>query len=338
MKFIDLFAGIGGIRMAFERVGAECVFSSEWNRFAQQTYAANFGETPHGDIRSIEASEIPAHDILCGGFPCQPFSIAGVSKKISMGRKHGFEDEEQGNLFFEILRIAEFHKPQLLFLENVRNLISHDKGRTLQTVQMLLTQAGYHVSWQLYDAAAFVPQHRERIIIIGCRTQSIVMPPKLIREMIPLKSILQSRVDPRYTLSDKLWTYLQHHAAKHQERGNGFGFGLADRNGITRTLSARYYKDGSEILIPQRDHNPRRLSPRECARIMGFPESFIIPVSDTQAYRQFGNSVCVPMMEYVARGVVAQLIQKPSGTQRTCIASLTLSGTRLFSCLRATNS
>lgn len=317
MKFIDLFAGIGGIRMAFERVGEECVFSSEWNRFAQQTYAANFGETPHGDIRSIAPSDIPAHDILCGGFPCQPFSIAGVSKKISMGRKHGFEDEEQGNLFFEILRIAEFHKPQLLFLENVKNLISHDKGRTLQAVQMFLTQAGYYVSWQLYDAAAFVPQHRERIIIVGCRTHSIAMPPKPIHEMIPLKSILQSRVDPRYTLSDKLWTYLQHHAAKHQERGNGFGFGLADRNGFTRTLSARYYKDGSEILIPQSGHNPRRLSPRECARLMGFSESFIIPVSDTQAYRQFGNSVCVPMMEYVARGVVEQLTRKPTKTHST---------------------
>jgi DNA (cytosine-5)-methyltransferase 1 len=311
MKFIDLFAGIGGIRMAFERLGAECVFSSEWNAFAQQTYAANFGDVPRGDLRSINAADIPTHDILCGGFPCQPFSIAGVSKKNSLGRKHGFEDEEQGNLFFEILRIAQHHQPRLLFLENVRNLISHDRGRTLQTVVMLLEAAGYHVSWQLYDAAAFVPQHRERVIIVACRTHKIDMPAALGHRPVPLSAILEPRVDARYTLSDKLWAYLQSHAEKHRSRGNGFGFGLADRQGITRTLSARYYKDGSEILIPQHGKNPRRLTPRECARLMGFPESFIIPVSDTQAYRQFGNSVCVPLMEYVARGVIAQLEDQP---------------------------
>ena len=311
MKFIDLFAGIGGIRTAFERLGAECVFSSEWNAFAQVTYAANFGDVPHGDIRSIAAAEIPAHDILCGGFPCQPFSIAGVSKKKSLGRKHGFDDEEQGNLFFEILRIAQHHQPELLFLENVRNLVAHDRGQTLQTVVMLLEAAGYQVSWQLYDAAAFVPQHRERIIIAACRSRKIVMPAALTHRPWPLSAILESRVDARYTLSDKLWTYLQHHAAKHKALGNGFGFGLADPNGISRTLSARYHKDGSEILIPQQGKNPRRLTPRECARLMGFPESFVIPVSDTQAYRQFGNSVCVPLMEYVARHVVAQLEDAP---------------------------
>lgn len=310
MKFIDLFAGIGGIRIAFERAGGQCVFTSEWNRFAQETYAANFGELPAGDICSIKADEIPSHDILCAGFPCQPFSIAGVSKKNSLGRAHGFADREQGNLFFEIMRILRYHKPEIVFLENVKNLVSHDRGRTFRTILKLLESAGYNVNWKVYDAAAFVPQHRERTIIVGSLSGEITLPEPPAHEPHQLGDVLQRRIDARYTLSDKLWNYLQQHAAKHREKGNGFGFGLASRDGITRTLSARYYKDGSEILIPQRGRNPRRLTPRECARLMGFPDTFRIPVSDTQAYRQFGNSVCVPLMEYLASSVTTQLKQR----------------------------
>ncbi|MEZ5942494.1 MAG: DNA (cytosine-5-)-methyltransferase [Planctomycetaceae bacterium] len=307
MKFIDLFAGIGGLRIAFENAGCHCVFSSEWDRFAQETYRANFGETPAGDIRQIASDEIPQFDILVGGFPCQPFSLAGISKKISLGRKHGFDDEHQGNLFFEIIRIVKDHQPRLVFLENVKNLVSHDRGRTFRTVVSLLEEAGYHVSWEIYDAAAFVPQHRERTVIVACRDRKLSLPATLPSRGVKLCDILERRVDEKYTLSDKLWNYLQQHAEKHREKGNGFGYGLASRNGVTRTLSARYHKDGSEILIPQSGRNPRRLTPRECARLMGFPDSHVIPVSDTQAYRQFGNSVCVPLMMYLAQHVVAQL-------------------------------
>ncbi len=307
MRFIDLFAGIGGLRTAFERAGCRCVFTSEWDRFAQQTYEANFGELPAGDIRQVACDKIPKFDILVGGFPCQPFSLAGISKKISLGRKHGFEDEHQGNLFFEIIRIVHSHQPELVFLENVKNLVSHNRGTTFRTVVSLLEEAGYHVSWNIFDAAAFVPQHRERTVIVGCRRKKLSLPAVLPESNIRLRDILESRVSERYTLSDKLWTYLQSHAEKHRQKGNGFGFGLADRNGKTRTLSARYHKDGSEILIPQQGRNPRRLTPRECARLMGFSDDFVIPVSDTQAYRQFGNSVCVPLMTHLAKHVVEQL-------------------------------
>lgn len=306
-RFIDLFAGIGGLRIAFEQAGGLCVFSSEWDRFAQQTYQANFGETPAGDIRQISSEQIPQFDVLVAGFPCQPFSLAGISKKLSLGRKHGFEDEHQGNLFFEIVRIVEHHQPQLVFLENVKNLVSHDRGRTFRTIQQMLEQAGYHVDFGIFDAALCVPQHRERTAIVACRTNRVTLPESVPGRTVRLRDILQRQVDPKYTLSEKLWQYLQSHAQKHREKGNGFGFGLADLDGVSRTLSARYYKDGSEILIPQRGKNPRRLTPRECARLQGFPESFQIPVSDTQAYRQFGNSVCVPLMSYLADHVIGQL-------------------------------
>lgn len=305
-KFIDLFAGIGGIRMAFERQGGECVFSSEWNKYASITYKANFGETPAGDITKISAEEIPAFDILCAGFPCQPFSIAGVSKKKSMGRKHGFQDKEQGNLFFEIVRIVKHHQPKILFLENVKNLLSHDRGNTFQIIKAALDNLGYEVDVNIFDAAHFTPQHRERTIIVACKTHRIELPKKLPEKNFRVSDILEKNVDSKYTLSDKLWSFLKEYAKKHKEKGNGFGYGIADLNGVTRTLSARYYKDGSEILIPQDGKNPRRLTPRECARLQGYPDSYIIPVSDTQAYKQFGNSVCVPMMTFLAKKILAE--------------------------------
>lgn len=305
-KFIDLFAGIGGIRIAFEKHGGECVFSSEWNKYSCITYKENFYESPFGDITKIKAEDIPAFDVLCAGFPCQPFSIAGVSKKNSLGRKHGFQDREQGNLFFEIVRIVQYHQPRVLFLENVKNLLSHDRGNTFQIIRAALENAGYQVDVHIYDAANFVPQHRERTIIVACRTHKINLPKELPKKNRRVSDILESYVDSKYTLSDRLWAFLQAYAKKHREKGNGFGFGLADLNGVTRTLSARYYKDGSEILIPQAGKNPRRLTPRECARLQGYTDDFVIPVSDTQAYKQFGNSVCVPLMSCLAGFVVKE--------------------------------
>ncbi len=317
MKVIDLFAGIGGMRLAFERVGAECVFSSDWDKFAQRSYAANFGETPFGDIRAIDAADILDHDVLLAGFPCQPFSIAGVSKKNSLGHAHGFDDRRQGNLFFEIARILEAKRPPLLLLENVRNLKTHDRGRTFRVIQGELQRLGYRVHYQILDAQSYVPQHRKRIFIVGFHRDSwpdwgFTFPleagalPQPPTHGPHLADILEPEVDNKYTLSDHLWEYLQAYAEKHRRRGNGFGYGLVDpaRDRITRTLSARYHKDGSEILIRQAGRNPRRLTPRECARLMGFPDDFVIPVSDTQAYRQFGNSVVVPLVEEVARAML----------------------------------
>ncbi|MGK2856491.1 MAG: DNA (cytosine-5-)-methyltransferase [Thermoanaerobaculia bacterium] len=309
-RFIDLFSGIGGFRLAFDRLGGRCVFSSDWDRFARQTYQANFGDEPVGDIRAVTAADIPEHDILTAGFPCQPFSISGVSKKNSLGRPHGFADRTQGTLFFEIVRIIHAHRPQAFILENVRNLRSHDGGRTFEVILQTLTQElGYDVHYRIIDAQHFVPQHRERIFIVGFReSHDMHWPQPRPRRKPPiLRDILERRVDPKYTLSDKLWEYLQAYARKHQEAGNGFGFGLADPGGTTRTLSARYYKDGSEILISQRGKNPRRLTPRECARLMGYPDNFRIVVSDTQAYKQFGNSVVVPVVEGVAKGLLSAL-------------------------------
>lgn len=309
LRFIDLFCGIGGFRLAFDRVGCECVWSSDWDKYSQQTYEANFGEKPHGDIHSIAVADIPEHDILCGGFPCQPFSIAGVSKKQSLGRKHGFQDEKQGNLFFSIAEIIDYHRPAAFVLENVKNLRSHDKGHTFEVVHSTLTEAlGYTVYHKVIDAKSFVPQHRERIFIVGFRDWRYFEFPETKKSGPKLASILDSRVPDKYTLSDQLWQYLQDYAAKHKAAGNGFGFGLFDGSGVARTLSARYYKDGSEILISQgKKRNPRRLTPQECARLMGFPRDFVIPVSDTQAYRQFGNSVVVPVVEAIAREVMVTL-------------------------------
>jgi DNA (cytosine-5)-methyltransferase 1 len=309
LKFIDLFCGIGGFRFAFERAGCECVFSSDWNKYAQVTYEANFGEKPHGDIHSVAVADIPAHDILCAGFPCQPFSIAGVSKKLSLGRAHGFDDKEQGNLFFSLAEIIEFHQPAAFVLENVKNLKSHDQGRTFQIIQNTLTDAlGYHLHTAIIDAQSVVPQHRERIFLVGFKERRTFEFPAFPAQGPKLESILETDVSDKYTLTDHLWQYLQDYAAKHRAAGNGFGFGLFTGKDTARTLSARYYKDGSEILISQGPRkNPRRLTPRECARLMGYPKDFKIPVSDTQAYKQFGNSVVVPVVERIARAVVSTL-------------------------------
>ncbi len=307
-KFIDLFCGIGGMRIAFESVGGKCVFSSDWDKHARTTYTANFGDEPTGDIRKTPSSAIPKHDVLVAGFPCQPFSISGVSKKNSLGRPHGFLDRTQGTLFFEVARIIHDKRPKVFVLENVKNLISHDRGRTMQTIyDTLETELGYHVYPPLLlNARRVVPQNRERVFIVGFCTKKMFAPPVLPDVSPSIASILDRNVDEKYVLSEKLWNYLQAYAAKHRAAGNGFGYGMVDLpNGVARTLSARYYKDGSEILIPRGNGKPpRRLTPRECARLMGFPETFQIPVSDTQAYRQFGNSVVVPVVRAVAASVL----------------------------------
>jgi DNA (cytosine-5)-methyltransferase 1 len=314
LRFIDLFCGIGGFRYAFENVGAKCVFSSDWDKYSQITYEANFGHKPLGDIHAVASKDIPAHDILCGGFPCQPFSLAGVSKKNSLGRKHGFEDVKQGNLFFEIERILAHHKPAAFVLENVKNLRSHDKGNTFKVIHDTLTQKlGYQVYYKVIDAIGLVPQHRERIFLVGFKTPRYFEFPKLPANGPKLGSILLKDVPDKYTLTPKLWEYLQNYAKKHAAAGNGFGFGKVDGTMTTRTLSARYHKDGSEILIDQGPGRiPRRLTPRECARLMGYPESHKILVSDTQAYRQFGNSVVMPVVAKIAEEVVAAL-NRPVG-------------------------
>lgn len=306
--FIDLFAGIGGFRIGLQNQGGKCVFSSEWNTFSKRTYDANFGDVPFGDITKINEKDIPNHDILVGGFPCQPFSIAGVSKKNALGRAHGFKDETQGTLFFDIVRILDSKRPKAFLLENVKNLVSHDKGKTFKIIQGALIEIGYSLHFKVLDGKHYVPQHRERIVIIGFdknvfHGKENFSFPQMPEANKQIKNILEKNVDPKYTLSDKLWNYLQQYAAKHKAKGNGFGFGLTDLNGIARTISARYYKDGAEILIPQRGKNPRRLTPRECARLQGYPDSFIIPVSDNQAYRQFGNSVVVPLMEAISQNI-----------------------------------
>jgi DNA (cytosine-5)-methyltransferase 1 len=324
--FIDLFAGIGGIRLGFEAHGGHCVFTCEWNSFAQKTYLANFShDGSHlfaGDITTIDATDVPDHDVLLAGFPCQPFSIAGVSKKNALGRPHGFECTTQGTLFFDVARIIATKQPKAFMLENVKNLLSHDKGNTFRVIlQTLREELGYDVHYKVIDGQHFVPQHRERIIIVGFREKtgfswndlqmpvkgprlSSILHPQDGSEMAeePWTTGTKATISSKYTLTPKLWEYLQAYAEKHRAAGNGFGFGLVEADNITRTLSARYYKDGSEILVSQgRRKRPRRLTPRECARLMGFPDSFKIPVSDTQAYRQFGNSVVMPVMREVAR-------------------------------------
>ncbi|WP_284060484.1 DNA (cytosine-5-)-methyltransferase [Pseudomonas sp. NW5] len=326
-RFIDLFAGIGGMRKAFDAAGGQCVFTSEWNKYARMTYQANY-ECDHevtGDITKIEASEIPAHDVLVAGFPCQPFSIAGVSKKNSLGRAHGFEDKTQGTLFFDVARILAHHRPAAFLLENVKNLKGHDKGRTFQTImETLQDELGYHVHHRIIDAQHWVPQHRERIFIVGFREDvpfdfdQLVLPekPPVLGDILhpengdeeaeaPFTEGDAAMVAEKYTLTEKLWNYLQAYADKHKAAGNGFGFGINGRDDVTRTLSARYYKDGSEILVHQQGNRPRRLTPRECARLMGFDMPgqplFEIPVSDTQAYKQFGNAVVVPKVKAIAQ-------------------------------------
>ena len=334
--FIDLFAGIGGLRRGFEAAGGKCVFTSEWNEYSRKTYRANFPDDDHdiaGDIREVAAASIPAHDLLLAGFPCQPFSLAGVSKKNALGRQHGFRCEAQGTLFFDIARIIEHHRPRAFVLENVKNLVSHDKGETFRVIRNALkNELGYEVHTRVINARSFVPQHRERIFIVGFRDPSdfdfdaLVLPPIVAGPK--LETILHpedgseepekpyttgniGRVDDKYTLTEHLWRYLQGYAEKHKAAGNGFGFGLVGPDDTTRTLSARYYKDGSEILVRQKGKAPRRLTPRECSRLMGFDapgkSEFKIPVSDTQAYKQFGNAVVVPVVEAVARHIAPHL-------------------------------
>jgi len=318
--FIDLFAGIGGTRIAFSNAGGKCVFSSEWDEYCKKTYFENFREMPEGNITEIKESTIPDHDVLVAGFPCQPFSIAGVSKKKSLGRAHGFLDKTQGTLFFEIARILKAKKPPVFLLENVKNLLRHDKGNTFKIICETLKSLNYNIQYEIIDAACYVPQHRERLFIVGLHKKHFGKDvyfkfPKHPTRHTKMKDILESKVDSKYTLSDKLWKYLQEYADKHKAKGNGFGYGMANPNGIARTLSARYFKDGSEILIPQKDKNPRRLTPYECSRLMGFDKSFKkgfkksfkIPVSDTQSYKQFGNTVVVPLVETIAKSIKSHL-------------------------------
>lgn len=350
-RFVDLFAGIGGIRLAFESIGGQCVFTSEWNKFAQQTYARNFGHdlpgfvdelyeeaTGHvfaGDITRIDESSVPDHDVLLAGFPCQPFSIAGVSKKNSLGREHGFADATQGTLFFDVARIIEEKQPQAFMLENVKNLVSHDKGRTFKVIRETLEdELGYAIDFRIVNGSAYVPQGRQRIIIVGFKDRSVfegsggfsfdnlsaqldadgnsrIIHPTMVSVLHPEDGSEPAEapytegpdglVSSRYILTPNLWEYLKNYAAKHRAAGNGFGYGLVGPESVARTLSARYHKDGSEILVSRGlGERPRRLTPRECARLMGFPDSYEIPVSDTQAYRQFGNSVVVPAVTAVA--------------------------------------
>lgn len=335
-RFIDLFAGIGGLRRGFEELGGRCVFTSEWDKYSKQTYLANF-DCDHevvGDITGVSVVDIPAHDLLLAGFPCQPFSIAGVSKKNALKRPHGFADETQGTLFFNVAQIISHHRPSAFLLENVKNLVNHDRGRTFEVIHRTLTaELGYQVHWKVINSKSFVPQQRERIFIVGFREANdftfsdLVLPdplngPKLGTILHPEDGSEEidapytrgniGSVADKYTLTDHLWTYLQQYAEKHRAAGNGFGFGLVGPGDVARTLSARYYKDGSEILVAQAGRNPRRLTPRECSRLMGFDEpggrEFVIPVSDTQAYRQFGNSVVVPVVRAVAEHMLPWLV------------------------------
>jgi DNA (cytosine-5)-methyltransferase 1 len=335
-KFVDLFAGIGGIRAGFEEIGGTCVFSSEWNPWAVKTYTANYGDTHpvNGDITKVLSplDEIPAHDVLLAGFPCQPFSIAGVSKKNSLGRPHGFECVTQGTLFYNVASIIAAHRPSAFLLENVKNLMSHDKGRTFRTIMDVLeNELGYTVRYKVIDGQAWTPQHRERVVIVGfieptnfsfdalqkpskAPAMRDILHPENGSEPVIAHDAFRyvnenGKVHSKYVLTERLWQYLQAYAEKHRLKGNGFGFGLVTPDDVSRTLSARYFKDGSEILVSRgKGKRPRRLTPRECARLMGFPDSYVIPasVSDTQSYRQFGNSVVVPVMREVAK------LMKPS--------------------------
>jgi DNA (cytosine-5)-methyltransferase 1 len=311
LRAIDLFAGIGAFRLALDRNGFRTVLSSEIHGPAKDTYESNFGDRPLGDIRLIDTALIPDHELLVGGFPCQTFSQAGVSKLKSLGRPHGLMDQTRGTLFFEVARILRDKRPAAFLLENVKNLVHHDHGQTIQVILSTLHELGYHVFHQVIDAVHWVPQHRKRIFIVGFAQKSTLatfvrlFDQKLLCEQNTrsLADILESNPDQRLTLSNKVWTYLQKHANDHRDKGNGFGFRMFQPiDKATRTLSARYGKDGSEILISQDpsyrnpNGNPRRLSVRECARLMGFPDTFLIPVSDTSAYRQFGNAVVVPLV------------------------------------------
>lgn len=332
--FIDLFAGIGGIRLGFDAIGGQCVFTSEWNEWSKKTYQANFGAEDRfiGDIVPFLAEDVPDHDVLLAGFPCQPFSIAGVSKKNALGHPHGFECTTQGTLFFDIARIIARKRPKAFMLENVKNLVSHNGGHTFQVIKNTLEiELGYKIFHKVINGKSWVPQNRERIIIVGFSSPvtftwdtldvpnerpllgSILHPEDGTECLQEPYTTPEGKVHSKYVLSDKLWSYLQGYSAKHKKKGNGFGFGLVTKDDVARTLSARYYKDGSEILVSRGSRgNPRRLTPRECARLMGYDDNFRIVVSDTQAYKQFGNSVVVPVIKSVARTMkpfIQQLIE-----------------------------
>lgn len=334
-RFIDLFAGIGGIRTGFETIGGRCVFTSEWDEYARRTYLENFPSHPDhtfvGDITGVHEDDVPEHDVLLAGFPCQPFSIAGVSKKNALGRPHGFADVTQGTLFYDVARIIDARRPKAFLLENVKNLLNHDRGETFATIMRVLRdELGYTVTHRVINGRHFVPQHRERVMIVGFREptgfswDALKLPP--LEDGPRLSKVLhredgsevvderyldaRGKVLPKYTLTDRLWRYLRDYADKHRAKGNGFGYGLVQKTDVARTLSARYYKDGSEILVSRGPRsNPRRLTPRECARLMGFKDNFVIPVSDTRAYKQFGNSVVVPVIEEVARIMRPHILQ-----------------------------
>jgi len=314
LKIIDLFAGIGGIRIGFESFGCESVFSSEWDEAAKKTYQANFNEIPYGDITKIKPSEIPSFDILLAGFPCQPFSQAG--KKLGLA-------DTRGTLFFDIANIVKYRKPKAIFLENVKRFRSHDEGRTFETIKRILEDLGYEIHAKVFNAKDFgLPQNRERIYIIGFLGKTNFSFPDPLNKRVKLGDILEKKVDEKYTISDRLWAGHQRRKKEHQEKGNGFGYSMFnEKSPYTSTMSARYYKDGSEILIEQKNKNPRKLTPREAARLQGFPDSFIIPVSDNQAYKQFGNSVAVPVIKEIAKEVVKSIknIKKQSTTRKNNI-------------------
>jgi DNA (cytosine-5)-methyltransferase 1 len=325
--FIDLFAGIGGFRLAMESVGGKCVFSSEWDKFAKKTYEANFGEVPFGDIKKISKENIPNHDVLCAGFPCQPFSLAGVSKKKSLGRKHGFSDETQGTLFFELKEIIRLKRPKAFFLENVKNLLSHDKGQTFEIIRSSLEEKlGYVINWKVVDGANWVPQHRERIFIVGFDPEQVCIdkaeidiPEKPAKKYFypELNKIIKRKMT-NHTLGPGTWRTLERHKANHASKGNGFGYGLIrlpiKKGMVTRTISARYHKDGAEILVEQKNERPRRLSVKEAMQLQGFdPDKFLFPVSNTQAYRQIGNSVVVPAIKSTSKMIAKILLEKGRG-------------------------
>jgi DNA (cytosine-5)-methyltransferase 1 len=325
-KFADLFAGIGGFRIALEELGGKCVISCEKDPFARKTYEAWFGEIPHGDIREMDPETLPDHDLLAAGFPCQPFSIAGVSKRASLGQPHGFKDQMQGNLFFDLADIIAVKRPPVLFLENVRNLQFHDLGHTWQTIRDTIEGMEYTIFAQVIDACGWVPQHRERIYIV-CFDRNIfgavppfVFPKPPIGKPQRISDILEPNPDPKYSLSEELWATLQRHAKAHASKGHGFGYSIVDPDGISRTLSARYYKDGSEILVARDTGPPRRLTPAECGRLMGFaPARFKIIVSDTQAYRQFGNAVVPEVIKSIGKQIQSVLAWHLTRTPNGCL-------------------
>jgi DNA (cytosine-5)-methyltransferase 1 len=306
--FIDLFAGIGGFRIAMQEKGGKCVFSSEWDAFANKTYEANFGEVPYGDIREIIEESIPDHDVLCAGFPCQPFSLAGISARNSLNTAHGFACETQGTLFFDVVRIINAKRPKIVFLENVKNIVRHDDGKTFSIIKNTIESLGYSFSHEVIDSSPLVPQKRVRCYMVCIRDDNNKFVfPKIEGIPLALKMILEEKVDDSFTISSKLWEGHQRRTQRNLDRGTGFTAFCADLDKPSNTIVARYGKDGKECLIPQDNKNPRMLTPRECARLQGFPENFIIPVAKTAAYRQFGNSVVIPVIRKIAEHILPYL-------------------------------